>query len=115
VARLYLERDEVPVIHLGKGGFILGQTVWEEFVPWLRPAATDWLAAHLPAGARVFEWGAGGSTVWLARQGYQVTTIERDGSWYDTVRDELARQLLQDRVLLAHLPALRDYADYIVT
>lgn len=44
-----------------------------------------WLATR--AGARVFEWGAGASTVWLARRAAQVTAIEHDLEWAERVRE----------------------------
>ncbi|MBU1189408.1 MAG: class I SAM-dependent methyltransferase [Gammaproteobacteria bacterium] len=31
--------------------------------------------------ARVFEYGAGSSTVWLARRGARVTSVDHDGQW----------------------------------
>lgn len=111
----------MTVKYLGKGGFILGQTAWEEFRPWLRPDATDYLAAYLPERARVFEWGAGAGTVWMARQGYSVVSCELDGDWVRAVETELDYQGLAARVRLIRFPPqasqekrLRDYADLIL-
>jgi len=40
------------------------------------------MAAHLPAGARVFEYGGGGSTLWLEDHGASVTCAEHHEAWY---------------------------------
>lgn len=56
-------------------------------VPWWTMRAAARVSAHLKAveRPRVFEWGAGASTVWLARRAWSVTTIEHDGHWAETV------------------------------
>jgi predicted O-methyltransferase YrrM len=49
--------------------------------PWWPYEATTWMAEHLPGGARVFEYGGGGSTLWLEDQGAEVTVIEHHDEW----------------------------------
>ena len=34
----------------------------------------------------VFEWGSGASTIWMARRGYQVVSVEHDQKWEVAVR-----------------------------
>lgn len=41
-------------------------------------------------GARVFEFGAGASTAWLARRAGQVDSVEHDAEWVEYVRELLA-------------------------
>jgi len=41
-------------------------------------------------GARVFEYGAGASTAWLARRAGQVDSVEHDLEWVEYVRELLA-------------------------
>lgn len=52
-------------------------------VPWWTYAAIDYVDEHLRRhlGARVFEWGSGASTVWLAARADEVTAIEHDEAW----------------------------------
>jgi hypothetical protein len=47
----------------------------------------DFLRCH--PNARVFEWGSGASTVWLARRAGKVMSIEHDAAWADRVRARL--------------------------
>lgn len=51
--------------------------------PWWTFDAADRVEAFLVArpGARVFEWGAGASTVWLAARSGSVTSVEHDVDW----------------------------------
>jgi hypothetical protein len=41
-------------------------------------------------GARVFEYGAGASTVWLAKRAGQVDSVEHDAAWAEQVRELVA-------------------------
>lgn len=52
-------------------------------VPWWTFDAADAVAAFLRErpGARVFEWGTGASTLWLARRARSVTSVEHDEEW----------------------------------
>lgn len=63
-------------------------------VPWLVYAATDWLRSYLKPEMRVFEWGSGGSTLFLANRVHSVTTIEHDPDWFVVV----SRQLLDNSI-----------------
>ena len=49
--------------------------------PWLTFAAADELERALPAGARVCEYGCGGSTRFALARGADVVTIECDADW----------------------------------
>jgi len=72
-----LERSESPTVrHL--------RTLFSIF------DASDlvWLDAR--PGARVFEYGAGASTVWLARRAGEVHSVEHDVEWAERVRRLLA-------------------------
>ena len=52
-------------------------------IPWWNVAATRDVASFLQRrpGARVFEYGSGASTVWLARRAASVTSVEHDAAW----------------------------------
>ncbi|KTE23058.1 MULTISPECIES: class I SAM-dependent methyltransferase [unclassified Sphingopyxis] len=52
-------------------------------LPWWNVAATRDVEAHLRAhpGARVFEYGSGASTAWLAARAGSVTSVEHHADW----------------------------------
>jgi hypothetical protein len=60
-------------------------------VPWWTFQASDEVAAFLEErpDARVFEWGSGASTAWLARRAGTVTSVEHDDAWARQVRPVL--------------------------
>ena len=60
-------------------------------VPWWSYKAIDEVSAILDRteNARVFEYGAGASTVWLARRAASVTSIEHHAGWHARVRQHL--------------------------
>ena len=62
-------------------------------VPWWTYGAIAEVDAFLSARAgraRVFEFGSGASTVWLARRAASVTSVEHHEAWLGTVRDRTA-------------------------
>lgn len=62
-------------------------------LPWWNVAATRDVAGFLHARpkARVFEYGAGASTVWLARHAASVVSVEHHGEWHRRLTREVAR------------------------
>jgi hypothetical protein len=58
-------------------------------VPWWPYDAISWVAATLSPGARVFEYGGGGSTLWLADRVAVVTAAEHDEPWHRQLADSL--------------------------
>ncbi len=55
-------------------------------LPWWNVAATREVADFLAArggNARVFEYGSGASTVWLAKRCGEIVTVEHDKPWLD--------------------------------
>jgi len=63
-------------------------------VPWWTYDAIDKVEAFLAArpGARVFEWGSGASTVWLAKRAGSVISIDHDAPWVEFSAPRLAEQ-----------------------
>ncbi len=54
--------------------------------PWWNRKAIQYLEQHLHSGDRVFEWGSGGSTVWLIEHEARVTSVEDNAEWVEKVR-----------------------------
>lgn len=81
-------------------------------LPWWNVAATREIAAFLSTRphARVFEYGAGASTAWLAKRAGAVISVEHDRSWYDKFGPILAAF---DTVDLLHRPIDADPRNYV--
>ena len=60
-------------------------------LPWWTLAAVKETDEFLKrnGSARVFEYGSGASTIWLARRAKSVISIEHDLPWYEVVSDRL--------------------------
>ncbi len=59
-------------------------------LPFWPYSAIEWMAAALPPRARVFEYGGGGSTLWLEDRGAILTVTEHDEEWHRELADRLA-------------------------
>lgn len=81
-------------------------------LPWWNVAATREVEFYLKArpGARVFEYGSGASTAWLAKRAAQVISVEHDGAWLNKFGHVL-RPL--GNVELLHRPMDADPRNYI--
>lgn len=51
-------------------------------IPWVTYKAISWLEGYLTPSMTVFEYGAGGSTVFLAKRAKRVVSVEHDEGYY---------------------------------
>lgn len=59
-------------------------------IPWIPFRAIDFLQRRDLSGARIFEWGSGGSTLyWTSRNAETIISIEHDANWYALVRERV--------------------------
>ena len=75
-------------------------------VPWLTDGACYFLAGFLQAhgNARVLEFGAGASTLWIARRTRSLWSVEHKPDWHRKVNDSLQLDGLCANVMFRHLP-----------
>ncbi len=61
-------------------------------MPWLQPGAIEVMEKFLAQrnDIRVFEWGAGGSTLFFSAHAKRVFSVEHDLKWLNSVADRLA-------------------------
>ena len=71
-------------------------------VPWITFRAIDWLDAYLKPNMRVFEYGAGGSTLFLAKHVQHVVSVEHDEGFYELVKGILAKRGIKNCELILH-------------
>lgn len=80
-------------------------------VPWITFDATRAICAALPRDARVFEFGAGNSTVFWARRAASVCSVEDNAGWVDMLNAKLKAL----RIANTHLVHATDKASYVGT
>jgi hypothetical protein len=79
---------------------------------WLCPEATA-LLDRIVTGARVFEFGMGGSTPWLAERALSLVSVDHSQTWYDRVKDDIVA--LGERAAEWELVLCEDLAHYPAT
>jgi hypothetical protein len=66
-----------------------GRSPINERIPWITFGALR-RVEHMPwTGAKVFEYGSGGSSLFFLDRGCDVTTVEHDSAWLDRVRSNV--------------------------
>ena len=76
-----------------------GATPLDLEIPWFSYAATDFLDTYLKPHMTAFEYGSGGSTIYLAKRIHSVTSIEDNIAWFDIVSRRLHQQRLNNVTL----------------
>jgi hypothetical protein len=72
-----------------------GSTLNDE-IPWLNYGAIDWLEKNVNSSTNVFEWGSGGSTLFVAKAAKSIVSIEHNPTWYDYVLKSVKMRNLQN-------------------
>ena len=87
-----LARDPGGIKHLHK--WLLsqwpGHSPLTDEIPWITYEAIRWLDSYLQPHMRVFEYGSGGSTLYLAGRVKEVTSVEHDETYSSMVKERLA-------------------------
>lgn len=77
--------------------------------PWLVPESIPFIEGLLRPGMRGLEWGAGRSTLWLARHGLTLVSVEGRRSWREQVAQWLARDGFTAQVELITVDVHQEY------
>ncbi len=66
-----------------------GGSALDRELPWMTYDAIDFLGSICTPDSVVFEWGSGGSTLFLAKRCRHVTSVEHDAKWSGYLRERL--------------------------
>lgn len=72
---------------------VYGRTALREGIPWIVPTAFEFLYSIAKPSWKVFEWGAGGSTIWFVKNVNYTISIEHNREWYDRVHNMLKKHI----------------------
>jgi hypothetical protein len=88
---LYMIRTRGPIKDAGWfGSFRRKESIDNngQPIPWFTYPAIDFLAKYDFSDCKIFEWGAGSSTKWWAKNASSVIACEHDVDWYRNVKNE---------------------------
>lgn len=95
---------EVPYARRWLQSLLPGHTPFGDGLPWITFRAIDWLDAYLKPGMSVFEYGAGGSTLYFAQRVARVISVEHDAGFFAVVKALLKERGLSNCALQLHEP-----------
>lgn len=61
-------------------------------VPWIAPAAVEFLAGYLKPTDQMLEFGSGRSTLWFAERVHHITAVEHNPDWYRQISMKIAEK-----------------------
>ena len=87
-----LARDPASARHAAEWtrSLFFGNHPLGDEVPWLPFKAREWLRRHVGDETTVFEYGCGGSTLFLAKAARSIVSVEHDRAWSERVRGALS-------------------------
>lgn len=72
--------------------------------PWINYRATDWLESYLTPTMRVFEYGSGGSTLFLAKRVAHVVSVEHDEGFYRIMNEKISHRGITNCTYILRTP-----------
>lgn len=81
---------------------------FSEGVPWITFEARDFLKRILKPEWSVFEYGSGGSTIFLSKRARQVVSVEHDAGWFSRVAEALRQHRITNCQLLLVPPEVSE-------
>jgi hypothetical protein len=84
-------------------------------LPWWSLSAIREMEKRLNHSHRVFEWGSGGSSVFLAKRCKELTTIEHDPDWFEQVETISKEQEITNSRLLLHEINLENEKEFLTS
>jgi len=79
-----------------------GHSPLQDEMPWITFRAIDWLDGFLKPDMNVFEYGAGGSTLYLAKRVRRVVSVEHDEGFHELVSSILTNRSIANCELILH-------------
>lgn len=69
-----------------------GRAPFTDNMPLMPYRTREWLESYITPESKVFEYGSGGSTLWLSDRGAQVHSVEHHPQWAEIVRTRLDKE-----------------------
>jgi len=76
--------------------FEAGRNALVDEVVWVTFEAREWLESFLAADMKVFEFGSGGSTIFISRRVKALVSVEHDPKWHKLTSEALTRNNVQN-------------------
>ena len=81
-----------------------GHNPLDDELPWITFRAIQWLSQYLRPEMKAFEYGAGGSTLFLAKRVQELVSVEHDETFHSVVAARLADEGIQNCRLILSRP-----------
>lgn len=94
--------QELPYAPRWFHSMLPGHSPLQDETPWITFRAIDWLDAFLKPDMDVFEYGAGGSTLYLAKRARRVVSVEHDEGFHKLVSSILTNRSIANCELMLH-------------
>lgn len=86
-----------------------GRAAYKDGLPWVTFEAREWLESFLTKDMKVFEWGSGGSTLFIAKRVKTLISIEDNPEWYKKIGRLIKEKELNCQYILKEPRPGNDY------
>jgi len=118
------QRIKKVLLHLAKRPFDLpfylknslgSQSPLDLQLPWWSLSSIRYVEKKVPYSSKVFEWGSGGSTLFLGKNFHSVKSIEHDTKWFEEVNLKVSQSRLASiQLRLAEINLANHEVDFVV-
>lgn len=95
----YLVRNPSSIVRYVRDCYF-GKSPLDKGLPWWSYEAIDWVKQYLKPQAKIFEWGSGGSTVFLSKYCQQLISVENDEEWMGKTKKKLESKRIENVTLV---------------
>lgn len=81
--------------------------------PWIASGAIKWLDDYLKKDMNIFEWGPGGSTIYISKKAKRVISIEHNSKWYKIISRVIKKKGILNCELILKEPQALNEKKYI--
>lgn len=81
-------------------------------IPWMNYSAIDYLNQQLKLNARIFEYGSGSSTIYWAKRGANIVSVEHDKDYFTRYSSKLEKFINIDYLFFEPEPIEADQEDF---
>lgn len=73
-------------------------------IPWFTYGAINWIDKNLKKNMIVFEYGSGGSTLFISKKVNKIYSVEHDKKWFNLINSKLSEKKLKNVKIFLRIP-----------
>lgn len=91
LSRAFTEKNYIPWLYSRLRFKFLNETTLNQQIPWIPYEAKKWLDNYLDPSMTVFEYGSGGSSIYISKKVKKIISVESSPEWCAILHKEIEK------------------------